>query len=225
MRYLALACDYDGTLATDGHLQQETLAALKRFRASGRKLILVTGRELDDLLAIFPQVDLFDQVVAENGALLYQPGSRHEQPLTKPPPSEFVRALQKRGVVPLSVGRVIVATCQPQETTVLQVIREQGLDLEVIFNKGAVMILPSGVNKASGLASALRELAISPQHVVGIGDAENDYDFLHSCGYAMAVANALPSLKERADMITCQENGAGVVELIDMLLQPAGRSD
>jgi len=44
MRYLALACDYDGTLACDGRVSDVALTALQRFRASGRKVILVTGR-------------------------------------------------------------------------------------------------------------------------------------------------------------------------------------
>ena len=69
MRYLALATDYDGTLAKDGRVDEPTLEALERFRDSGRRLILVTGRELDELLEVFPQVDLFERVVAENGAL------------------------------------------------------------------------------------------------------------------------------------------------------------
>ena len=79
MHYLALACDYDGTLATDGRVNNEPLAALERFRATGRKLILVTGRELPDLLAIFPPILLFDRVVAENGGLLYRPAERRQQ--------------------------------------------------------------------------------------------------------------------------------------------------
>lgn len=53
MRYFVLATDYDGTLATDGRVSDETIAALKRLRLSGRKLILVTGRELEDLQRAF----------------------------------------------------------------------------------------------------------------------------------------------------------------------------
>ena len=78
MRYLALACDYDGTLAHHGRVDEATLAALERLLATGRKLILVTGRELPDLLSVFPHLGLFERVVAENGALLYRPGSREE---------------------------------------------------------------------------------------------------------------------------------------------------
>src|SRR5213593_191619 len=68
MRYHALACDYDGTIARDGEVRENTILALEEVRKSGRKLILVTGRELDDLIKVFPRIDLFDRVVAENGA-------------------------------------------------------------------------------------------------------------------------------------------------------------
>lgn len=218
MRYLALATDYDGTLATDGRVDEETLAALGRLRDSGRRLIMVTGRQLDDLRNVFPHLDLFEQVVVENGALLYQPAIREEKLLGEPPPEEFIKALQERGVNPLSVGRAIVATWHPHETTVLEVIRNLGLELQVIFNKNAVMVLPSGVNKASGLSAALGELGLSPHNTVGVGDAENDHAFLDFCGCGVAVANALPMLKEHADFVTQGARGAGVVELIDKLI-------
>ncbi len=218
MRYLALACDFDGTLASDGTVGERVLAALSRLRESGRKLILVTGRELDDLLAILPRAELFDRVVAENGALLWRPASREATLLAEPPSPEFVGALRARGVAPLSVGRAIVATWHPNETAVLETIRDLGLELGVIFNKGAVMVLPAGVNKATGLAAALDELGLSPHNCVGIGDAENDHAFLALSECAVAVANALPALRERADWVTAGRNGAGVVELCDALL-------
>lgn len=217
MRYLALASDYDGTLATDGHVNQETLAALERLR-NGRKLILVTGRELDDLLRVFEQIHLFDLVVAENGALLYNPATREEKLLCSQPPEEFIKALRDRGVDPLSVGRAIVATWHPNETKVHEAIRELGLELQVILNKDAVMVLPSGVNKASGLKVALSELGLSPHNTVGIGDAENDQALLSLCGFGVAVANALDMLKESADFVTKGVRGAGVVEIIDKLV-------
>ncbi|AFZ18186.1 HAD family hydrolase [Allocoleopsis franciscana] len=218
MHYLALATDYDGTLASDGRVNKETLAALDRLRDSGRKLILVTGRHLDDLLNVFPEINLCEWVVVENGALLYQPATREEKPLGAPPPEEFVKALQQRGVDPLTVGRVIVATWHPHENTVLDVIRDLGLEYQVIFNKGAVMVLPSGVNKASGLSAVLKELGLPPHNTVAIGDAENDQAFLDFCGCGVAVANALPMLKEHADFVTKGDRGAGVVELIDKLI-------
>src|SRR5437870_4009150 len=160
MRYHALACDYDGTIAWDGEVSEDTILALQEVRKSGRKLMLVTGRELDDLISVFPRVDLFDRVVAENGALLYRPATKEQKLLGESPPAAFVERLRRAGIAPLSRGRVIVATWEPHETMVLEIIRELGLDLQVIFNKGAVMVLPAGVNKATGLHAALSELAL-----------------------------------------------------------------
>jgi HAD superfamily hydrolase (TIGR01484 family) len=218
MRYLVLACDFDGTLASDGKARVETLAALQRLRDSGRKLILVTGRELDNLLDIFPAIDLFDRVVAENGGILYRPASLEHKVLGEAPPADFVEALRARKVSPLSVGHSIVATWQPNERVVLDTIRDLGLELQVIFNKGAVMILPSGTNKATGLDAALLELGLSAHNCVGVGDAENDHAFLRLCECGVAVANALPLVQERADWVTPARNGDGVVQLIDKLI-------
>ena len=223
MRYLALACDYDGTLATNGQVDATTITALERLLASGRRLLLVTGRELEDLVAVFPQLDLFDAVIAENGALLYRPSTREEKLLADTPPQAFIAALQERNV-PLSVGRVIVLTFEPHETTVLEVIRDLGLELQVIFNKGAVMVLPSGVNKATGLAAALEELKLSAHNVVGVGDAENDHAFLQLCECSAAVANALPAVMDHADFVTGAGHSAGVRELIDEILEDDLRS-
>lgn len=218
MRYHALACDYDGTIAWDGEVNARTLHALEDVRKSGRKLILVTGRELDDLIKVFPRLDLFDRVVAENGGLLYRPASREERLLAERPPDKFWQELIKRGAERVSVGRVIVATWRPWETTAVELIRDLGLELQVIFNKGAVMILPSGVNKATGLSFALAELGLSRHNVVGIGDAENDHAFLSLCECSVAVANALDTLKERVDWVTREGHGDGAAEMSQALI-------
>ena len=218
MRYIALATDYDGTLAHDGRVEKETIHALEGLRQSGRKLILVTGRELDDLRRVFPRMELFECVVAENGAVLYSPHTREKRVLTEPPDAALVEALRKRGVQPLSIGDAIVATWQPYETVVIETIRELGLELHVVFNKGAVMILPATVNKMTGLKAALESLQISAHNVAGIGDAENDHAFLKRCEFSAAVANALPALKQTADFTTQGDHGTGVAELVRMLI-------
>lgn len=214
MRYFALACDYDDTLASSGSVTDETIAAMELLLASGRKMILVTGRELQDLLATFARADLFEWVVAENGCVLYQPANRVPKRLADPPPAKLIAALQRRKVEPLALGQVIVATRSPHEHDVVEVIRELDLEFHVAFNKGAVMILPSGVNKATGLLAALQEMKLSPHNVAGVGDAENDHAFLRLCQCSVAVASALPALKEIVDFVTCGGAGAGARELI-----------
>jgi HAD superfamily hydrolase (TIGR01484 family) len=219
MRYLALATDFDGTLAHCGQVDAPTLAALERVLASGRKLILVTGREMDDLRQTFEHLHLFAWIVAEDGAQLYRPTSQESVLLAEPPPPHFVDELKRRGVTGLAVGHVIVATWRPNETIVLETIRDLGLELQVIFNKDAVMVLPANVNKATGLAAALDRLGLSAHNVVGVGDAENDHAFLTRCECSTAVANALPAVKETADITLKGERGAGVTELIAMLVE------
>lgn len=219
MHYTALACDFDGTLAHDGTVERPVIDALERCRASGRHILMVTGRELQELLTIFNRTDLFDYVVAENGATLYCPATRNERLLAASPPETFILALKSRGVAPLAVGRVILATWTPFETIILETIRDLGLEMQVIFNKGSVMVLPSGINKARGLTVALEALGIPAANTVAIGDAENDHALLDAAGLGVAVANAVPMLLERADLVTRGDHGAGVVELIERLLE------
>lgn len=218
MRYIALATDYDGTLASMGRVNEATIRALERVKASGRKLLLVTGRHLDDLQNVFAKCELFDRIVAENGAVDYDPKSHEEKVLAERPGDDFLAALRARGVQ-FDVGRVIISSWVPHEKAILEVIRSLALEYQVIFNKGAVMVLPPGVNKATGLRHALTDLQLSFHNTVAIGDAENDHALLSLCECGVAVANALPSLKQRADIVTSGDHGNGVIELIGHLLK------
>jgi len=217
MRFLLLATDYDGTLAKDGHVEEQAIAALGRLRNSGRKLVLVTGRHLPDLTSIFSRFDLFDRVVLENGGLLYRPVTREQKLLCDPPNARFLAALRERQI-PFVAGRTVVASWHPHEDAVFSAIRALGLDLQITLNKDAVMVLPSGINKATGLQAALDELDISAHSVVAVGDAENDHPLLRMSECGVAVANALPALKEHADIVLDASHGDGVIKLVDGLI-------
>jgi hydroxymethylpyrimidine pyrophosphatase-like HAD family hydrolase len=219
MFFIAFAADYDGTLAYNGVVDEATVAALELLRRSRRRNVLVTGRQLEDLQHVFPRLDLFDRVVAENGAVLYRPADKSVELLAEPPPAAFIAALRARDVTPLAIGRVIVASSEPQQDAMLEAINDLGLELQIVFNNGAVMVLPAGTDKASGLLTALRELALSPINAVAIGDGENDHALLKACGCAVAVANGVPALREIADWVTPSPQGAGVAELADRLLR------
>ena len=217
MRYTAIALDYDGTIAHDGGVPPHVLDGLRRLKKSGRKLLLVTGRELEELLGVFPEIGIFDRVVAENGALMYYPEDGRRRELGEPPPPEFVARLKASGI-PLAVGHTIVATVRPHENVVLQAIADLGLEQQVIFNKGAVMVLPPGCNKASGLKTALQELGLSPRNCVAAGDGENDHALLDFAEYSVATANAVATLKDAADYVTRQVRGDGVLEVVEGII-------
>jgi hydroxymethylpyrimidine pyrophosphatase-like HAD family hydrolase len=221
VKITALATDYDGTIARDGQVDEQTKRALEHFKASGRCLVLVTGRELEDLQRVCPLTKLFDSIVAENGAVYCRPATGRLRLLASPPPQKFLARLNELEVRPLSVGHVIVATLEPCRSRVLGAIDEFKLPLQVVLNKGAVMVLPRNVDKATGLRVALAAMQLKPAEVAGVGDAENDYSFLRICGCSAAVANALPALKEQVDCVLRQSHGGGVRELIRGILGEA----
>src|SRR5262245_31409290 len=113
MRYQALATDYDGTLAHHGRVNEPTVKSLEALLGTGRRLIMVTGRELPELLDIFPPIDLFEWVVVENGGLLYRPSTKQEKVLGEAPPPPLLEALAAKKVEPISIGRSIIATWEP----------------------------------------------------------------------------------------------------------------
>ena len=220
MKYRVLATDYDGTIAFEGRVDDPTLEALRRARAAGLRLVMVTGRELTDLFNVFSHAELFERIVAENGAIVYNSAARSIRTLASAPPPALVELLTLQSI-PFSVGHSIVATVEPYEQQVLAAIRDLGLEWHVIFNKGSVMALPSEITKATGLAAVLEEFAVNAEQTIGVGDAENDQAFLRLCGLAAAVENALPAVKAMADLVTVAPRGAGVAELIERVLTGA----
>lgn len=207
----ALATDYDGTLAHNGRVDGATADALHRLRAAGWLLVLVTGRNLDDVGRAFPELAVFDRVVAENGAVVAG-GPARPRLLGPEPDPALLQALRRHGVAH-STGRVVVHTLTIHQAAAMAAVAESGADVELSLNKAALMLLPSGVDKARGLKLALDELGADARDAVGVGDAENDLPFLHMCGRAYACADAVPAVRAAAGRYT-----PAVRALVDELL-------
>jgi HAD superfamily hydrolase (TIGR01484 family) len=217
MRFTVLACDYDGTIAREGRVDDETAWDLGRVRTSGRRLVLVTGRDLPTLRSACPHLELFDRVVVENGALLYRPEDGSEEALAEPPPAALVERLRDSDV-PVDTGRAVIFTWRPNEVAALKAITELGLGHQVILNRQAVMVVPPGTTKGTGLSAALDELRMSAHNTVAAGDAENDHDLLAVSACGVAVGDAVPALAEGADHVTEAPGPDGTRELIAALL-------
>ena len=212
--FRALACDYDGTLAEHDTIAASTLQALERARAARVRLVLVTGRTLFELTRVCERLDVFDAVVAENGAVLYFPADsaiREEGPA---PPARLLAALDRRGV-PFQVGRVIVATTHDHREAVLAALAEADTPLDLVANRAALMLVPAGISKGTGVTSALFALAIASDDVLAIGDAENDIALFDACGWSACPEDALPEAKARVDWILPGADGDAVRHAID----------
>ena len=209
--FRAMATDFDGTLA-EGMIAPDTLAALAEARARGIRVILVTGRIMSELRAVFPDVDEYvDAVVAENGTLVVT--SVGVRLLTAPIGRAVSAALAARGVAHRS-GQVLIACAAADEPAVAEVIRRLGLDCQLVRNRGELMILPAGVTKGTGLIEALGDLGLSRHNAIGVGDAENDHSLLDACEIGVAVANAVDAIREHADVVLALPDGQGVAELL-----------
>jgi hydroxymethylpyrimidine pyrophosphatase-like HAD family hydrolase len=209
------ACDYDRTIAEDGRVAEATALALERVRESGRKLVLVTGRTLPDLESACADYGrMFDVVVGENGGVLYLPESREVRRIGEPPEPVLLDELRRRGVQ-FALGTSSIHTAATAAKASLAAIRATGVERTLVFNRESLMLLPAGVTKGSGLGAALAALEVSPHNAIGIGDGENDHAFLALCEYGVAVADAVPALRERADYVTRAPGPAGVVEFIE----------
>ena len=213
MIFKALACDYDGTLASQDRIGAEALAALLQARAAGLRLVLVTGRTFFELIRVCERLDLFEAVVAENGGVLYFPGAGMIRDQGPPPPPRLLAALDQRGI-PFQVGRVIVGAARRDEEGVREALAAAGLTYDLSYNRAALMLLPVGISKGAGVRQVIRALGLSFHDVLALGDAENDLDLFDACGWAGCPASAVPALRDRADWIFPGENGVAIAQAI-----------
>lgn len=212
-----LALDLDGTLAEEGRLSAATWDALRLAKKAGLKLILATGRRLEVLPEIGPFDHLFEAIIAENGAAIYFP--RNDKVILPfgHLATEVVEQLEA-AEMPLERGMAIAATWVPHDKTVLEILAETAYAATVEYNKGAVMVLPPGATKGTGLIIALKELGYSAKNMLACGDAENDRSMFNVAEMAVAVANATNPIKSLADTVLTRPNGQGVQYLIQQLI-------
>lgn len=210
--FRAIALDFDGTITDGERPGDDVLASVEESRLQGRKVILVTGRILEELRDVFPAVDeWFDAIVAENGCVLaFGPSTRV---LAAPVEFELDEALVARAV-PFRRGQVLLATQAAHQMEVTEELRRLGLECQLVRNRGELMVLPAGISKGFGVYQVLGDLGISHHSTVAIGDAENDHSLLRSCEFGVAVANAVDSLKRHADCVLEKPGSAGVAEFL-----------
>lgn len=210
--FKVVALDLDGTITSAGHLVRHALVAIEEARRNGLTIVLVSGRIHSELRTEFPQIgDYFDAMVLENGAITVVEGQ--SRALTPQVDGGLVQALADRGI-PCRRGEVIIAIDGQHAPTIVEVIAELGLDYQITRNRGALMVLPAGVTKGTGLATTLAAMNLSPHNTVAVGDAENDLALFGIAEIGVAVANAVPSVQRGADLVLDKPNGIGVAELL-----------
>jgi hydroxymethylpyrimidine pyrophosphatase-like HAD family hydrolase len=212
-----LALDFDGTIAVNGVIDVDVAAAIHEARSAGLLTVLVTGRILSDLMALFRGPLLFDAIVAENGAVLKLEDLPSLISLSQKPDLRFLAELRGRGIAHQS-GECVVEANADTAPRVVEVIRRLGLPLAITFNLGRLMVLPHGVSKASGLQEALWRLRASAHNAIAIGNAENDYEFLEACEVGAAVAWGSEALRRSSDEVVPGDGPRAVARYIREIL-------
>jgi len=213
--FRAVAFDLDGTLTSGERIATEVLTAIDDTRRD-HAVLLVTGRVKADLERVFPGlIEHFSAVVTENGAVLTTrtPDGWETRLLREPVDVAIDKMLADRSIS-TSRGDVLTAVDGRDAGVAADVISDLGLDSQVIHNRGRAMILPAGVTKGSGLRAGLQALGLGEHSAIAVGDAENDLSLLHAAEVGVAVADAVPSLKDHADLVLDLPDGKGVVDLL-----------
>lgn len=207
-----LAFDFDGTLALNGDVPPEVETALEQCRASGHVLFLVTGRRYETV-SLGHLAELFSGIVWENGAVLSHTASGETYLPFGQLDARLLKAIEEAGI-PFEQGLAIAATWTPHDQALWRILSSHGSSTSIEYNKSAVMVLPPGATKGTGLERLLALCGLSPRNLAAFGDAENDLSMLTLAEVSVAVADAVPAVIETSDVLATAPGPQGVLEIL-----------
>lgn len=73
-----------------------------------------------------------------------------------------------------------------------------------------IEIFPNGVDKGEALREICKNLGIGRKEAIAFGDHQLDIPMIEAAGIGIAMGNAIPELKEKADFVTRTNNEAGI---------------
>ncbi|MGI8386877.1 Cof-type HAD-IIB family hydrolase [Robertmurraya sp. P23] len=98
--------------------------------------------------------------------------------------------------------------CQDPDQTLYQ---ERFVDKKFVrWNPFVLDVLPNGVSKATGITKFLEISGIKKENTFAFGDDINDMEMFSLVGTAIAMANAIPELKEMSDFVTSSNVDDGI---------------
>ncbi|MBI3808374.1 MAG: HAD-IIB family hydrolase [Nitrospirae bacterium] len=207
-----MAFDFDGTLAVNGTVPAEVETALEQCRAGGHVLFLVTGRRFETV-ALGHLGSLFAGIVWENGAVLTHTASGETYLPFGQLDARLLKAIEGAGI-PFERGLAIAATWTPHDQALWGILSSHGGSTSIEYNKSAVMVLPPGATKGTGLERLLALCGLSPRNLAAFGDAENDLSMLTLAEVSVAVADAVPAVIETSDVLATAPGPQGVLEIL-----------
>lgn len=218
MRPRCIASDLDRTLTgPELRLDPAALARIDALRAAGIRVVIATGRRLDELEAMGLDARA-DALVAENGALVRVAGATETSDARF---ADRARAALADLAGSFVWGSVLGSGPRHLAQEARARLARAGIPHGVEFNAEEVMLLPEGVDKASGLRRCLERLGIAPEACWAIGDGENDASMLRLVARGAAPANAVPTAREAARVQLASAYSLAFLELTEPLVAEA----
>jgi hydroxymethylpyrimidine pyrophosphatase-like HAD family hydrolase len=237
-RYKLIALDMDGTLLNSEHeVSEENRSWMFKALDAGITVMLSTGRGVQNVYPYTDKLELTTPIVAVNGGEVYKAPreliSRHTLDV------EAIRSMHEMAVRHdawfwayaveglfnreqwtddlgslewLKFG--FFTDNDASRAHITDWLREQ--DVYEITNSHPhnLEVNPKGISKASGIAEVCRQLGITMNEVVAMGDSLNDMSMIREAGLGVAMGNAQEALKEAADLVTVTNNEHAVARII-----------
>jgi phosphoglycolate phosphatase len=228
----AIAVDVDGTI-TDSN-RKICISAIEAIRAAedaGVPTIIVTGNIFFYAYATSILIGSTGGIVAENGGVISEIDDEGIEKIKvlgnfekAQKAFDYLNSRIKNEYPEYELKKVDDSNSRLSEIALYRTIDEKILkdilshenyDVAIYDTKFALHITDKKVNKGDSLKIVAKKHGFDINEMLGIGDSENDLEFLNVCGLKAAVANADQGLKDMADYVCENKYGDGVKEAIE----------
>lgn len=221
-----LAIDIDGTITIngDGMVNLDALSKLRYLTKLGYKIVYVTGRSSIEafVLSIFGGTTKIS--IGENGGVITTSPLDHILLANKEKCIKGYRLLKEKfdnienkQVFPRMTEIVLTRTFDINEGN--KILQNNNLDLVIVDSNYAYHINEKKIDKAYGLRYLLNMVEIASSEVIAIGDSETDIPMFKLCENSITFESSKHIVKENAKYIVKGENGEGLINALDLIIQ------
>ncbi|GAB3068726.1 Cof-type HAD-IIB family hydrolase [Virgibacillus ainsalahensis] len=233
-----IALDMDGTLLNDEHVVSEsTQQAITTALENDIHVVLSTGRGLKTCYPYAESLKLTSYLVTANGGEIWTVDKKLlQQHLLETEKIEKMWRLGKE----IGLEMWMISTsgvfreerpdnfqdykwlkfgCNSFDKTKLdKMVKElsyfEGLEMTNSLPTN-VEVNPAGVSKAAALKFVCKEIGVTMDNVLAVGDSLNDIKMIQEAGVGVAMGNAQEAIKNVADFVTDTNNNDGVAKAIE----------
>lgn len=246
-KYKAIFLDIDRTIiATAGSLPSAKLRqSITKVKKSGRYVCLATARQFSKTRHIASFLGLDDPCVVSGGAQIVSAKNGEfikEYPIDRQKLGKILALLkdfkESIWIQDNEIEYDLNKKYQPDKPMVIGIDKVDSETADLIIHKVSevagiiafrtsrydsnqlvdINITMANATKQHGILKILELLNLKSDNIIGVGDSYNDFPLLMASGLKVAMADAVPELKEIADFVCPTVEEDGVVEVIEKFL-------